>query len=286
MRLAGLLIFVLGCGILLLAARRAYLRPPLMEQTEVHNGIRVSVEPFPATLTGSGRVYTAEIHWTHPAIAIAATPLPPGGEPLRLRTADHMLRREGFLVLLNGVRYTPAAPWSSWPGRSVSPVEAIVADGRFAGMEGLSHVLGWRADGSFAVVARGFESEPASIADIVLGVGVQGLALQGGELNMAGIDPHFAARRIPRTFLGVDPERAIAWFIVCADCDETSLVRLARERGALIGGQLDSASSSHLLFGSGLRGLRPGSGFRGHRPLAHAIGVIAREPAGLDGPVE
>ena len=58
---------------------------------------------------------------------------------------------------------------------------------------------------------------------------------------------------------------------------EHSENRIASAQGVIVGGQLDSQDASHMIIGTGAKGVRAFTGIRGRRMLAATLGIRAEK---------
>jgi hypothetical protein len=106
----------------------------------------------------------------------------------------------------------------------------------------------------------------------VLGIGLQGIQISEGLVNMNAISD---TGPYPRTFIGVDPSKQILYLLAFEKASPFLMLTRAREEGVIYGGQVDSGDGTSLIIGPGARGVRAHIGIRHRRPLGPYLKIYA-----------
>lgn len=271
--LGGILLGILALGILWWLTR-----PALQERREIFRGVWLEVETGPR----GGRSLLVEVHWDTPGVRLAHRPFSfpvnprhPVAPHFRLWPADWVLARSGAQVLINTTIYTPADWRSVRPGLPVRSVETVVERGQASHIHEHSYLLYWDAAGE----ARLLEEKPpseAAVASAVLGIGLQGVQVSGGRPRYKALGSLETLE--DRSFIGIDPEGKVLYLLAMEKATGREMIDRAVAAGVWHGGQLDTGKASHLLVGSGAKGLFPHTGLRGLRQVGGCLLVYA-EPA-------
>ncbi len=271
--LAGVILAVAAFGLFL------YLKPPLMPRTEIYRGVFLTVEEVPEGPDGRGRAMIAEIHWETPGIRLAGReysfpvdPANPITPHYRLVPADWALSREGAAVLVNSAGYKPETSYRSLPGMPVRAMETVVVDGQPSRVHKHSYLLYWDKDMEVHLQQQK-PPDAASLEAAVLGIGLQGIPILNGKDRGQGLD-HLELV-MPRTFIGVDPDRKVLYLLVFEHASGHFMLSRAVEAGVQYGGMLDSGDATHLLIGSKAKGIHSHQGIRNWRPLGPYLTVFA-----------
>lgn len=260
--LAGLL------AVLVLAGLYFLLRPSETARREIYRGVWLTVEEMGP---GSGKAMILEVHWDTPGIELRhrpysfyPNPYNPESPIYRLEPADLALLRHGASILVNTTRYLPEAIIKSYPGAKVRSLETLVVDGTVSHLHEHSYVMYWDREGNAHQLLEKPPTEE-SLSEAVLGMGMQGVQIRDGLPHYRSIgDLHSL---IPRTFIGIDPERKILWLMAFEKVSGYGMIDRAVEAGMQFGGQMDSGDGTSLLIGTGAKDILPHTGLRFKRPL-------------------
>ena len=254
-------------------------RPVPSEKREIFKGIHLQVKQLD---TASGRTATLmliEVHWNTPGVEIRNRPLVspvdpgnPAGPHYRLANADWALLRTGADVLMNTTRYSPSNPMFSLPGMPVHSVETVVDGNDVSHVHEHSYLLYIDDAGSGHVH---LEKPPTGkvLNDAVWGIGLQGVQIADGIPRYNALSD--LVDEIPRSFIGMDPDRKILYLLAFDRIDGRTQIDAAISSGVKYGGQVDSGGSTSLLIGRGAKGVSPHTGMRGWRPLGGYLMVQA-----------
>lgn len=254
------------------------LRSKPSERQEIYQGVFHSVEDFYDPVGGDGRVTIVEVHWETPGVEffIRQPDLLDNGNPdqhytLTLPTVE--IIKHDLAAFINLTRYYPDDVLKSYPGAKVGTVETIVIDGVYTHVHEHSYMLRWDENMVFHFDTH----KPPRVEDLQrakMGFGVQGVQIHERKINgftLSGWD----STAVNRTFIGLDTEKKVLWLFAFENVTPAFMTQYAAGKGLVHGAQVDSGNGTHLLLGSGAKGLLPFSGVRSGRPLGAYIGVKA-----------
>ena len=273
--------FILGLIVAALVTAIVFIyRPAPMERTEIFKGVYLTVESVSGTLMGNGRAMIVEVHWKTPGVVVEHrqfdyefSPDNPRTPHFNLSLLDYALSKEDASILVNTTRYRPHAVTESYPGNPVRSQETIIADGKLSHVHQHSYLLYWDDEMEVHMETTKPPSE-TGLKTAVLGIGLQGLQIRGGNANMNAIAS--PEREYDRTFIGVDPMRQVLYLMVFEKTSAYYLIQRALEAGVVFGGIVDSGGGSHLIIGDqAAAGIRAHTGIRNWRPLAGYLTIHA-----------
>lgn len=250
-------------------------RPPLMPPTEIYRGVYMEVRRLPHQYDGSGRVMIIEAHLDVPGVQLQIRPLTPEavaqGKHYELSMADVQVRRYDTSVLMNGVLYADGDMWRSLPGMYKRDVGTLVIDGVTTHIFRHSYLLWWDKDNNATLETH--KPPPAdALAKARWAVSVQGIGV-GNGVAAGYLDP--GGYRMERSFIGIDPDRKIVWFVAFDSVSEWGMAHFCADLGIPWGGALDGGDARNLIIGRDANGVPDYTGMRGLRPLASWIGIHA-----------
>ena len=250
------------------------LKPENMLRQEIFKGVYLTVDDIPSQF-GSGKVMIAEIHWDEPGVELYFRPFRPrstGKMHYSLLPADYLIREANLGIMVNTTRYYPEEWYKCFPFKQVNTLETLVWNGNVSHIHQHSYMFGWNEKDEFLYE---FTKPPSQefLSQLRWGIGVQSISLHQGQIRDAALGANVV--RDARTFLAVDPDEKILWMIVGEKISELGINQIASRQGAIVGGQLDTQDASHMIIGSGARGVKSMSGIRGRRMLAGTMGVRA-----------
>ena len=255
------------------------LRPSLYPKREIFQGVYYSCLEVGREY-GDGKVMITEIHWAEPGVELFFRPFYPasfGRKHFTLLPADYLLWKHELSVLINSTRYLPSEWWKSFPLRKVDSLETLVWEGKTSHMHPHSYMLGWDEALDFHYELQKPPSRE-NLDRLRWGIGVQSISVLDGLPRLEAMN--LRAKPDSKTFLGVDPDRKVLWFLVFENVNELGMNTVALEAGVQVGGQLDASDASTMIIGPGAQEVRSYTGIRGKRPLAGVLGVRAQP---LDG---
>ena len=221
-----------------------------MPRTEIFSGVYLTVEDLPGGAAGSGRAMIVEVLWDTPGVRLVnrpfSYPLDPGdpaSPQYRLALPDWSLFRDGAAILVNTTEYTPAGILDSIPGKPVRSVETEVVDGKVSHVHEHSYLMYWDKN----MTPRLLDTKPPdakSLADAVIGFGVQGIQIYDGQARYNSIDDKDAL--ISRTFIGFNPTSRTLYLLAFEKASVYTMVQRALDAGVTFGAQFDSGSSTTL----------------------------------------
>ena len=274
------LVITLAClaiaGLCLLLTFYTLFRPKDLLRQEIYQGVFLTIDQVPADF-GKGKVMIAEIHWDEPGVEIYFRPFRPydgSGTDFDLLPADYLRWKDGLDLMVNTTRYYPEEWWRSLPFKQVNTLETLVLNGTVSHIHPLSYMFGWDEDWEFKYEYSKPPS-PEFLSQIEWGIGVQSISIHNGQINEAAMDTNVFYDA--RTFMGVDPVEKVLWLIVAENISEIGMNRIASAQGVIVGGQLDSQDASHMIIGTGAKGVRAFTGIRGRRMLAATLGIRAEK---------
>jgi hypothetical protein len=274
----GLFSLLVLIGLAGLFLHMAY-RPVLQSRTEIYSGVFLTVDELPKSSDGSGKVMIVEVHWDTPGIRIANRPFNyqfspenPISPHYDLEFADLALRKTYASVLMNTCIFQPDAIMKSLPGRPVRALDTVVVDGRVSHVHEHSYLLYWD-ELMNAHILQHKPPDEESLANAVLGLGLQGIQVNEGMASYRALDSK--EDTYSRTFIGVDPIKRILYLMAYENVSGYLMIDLAVREGVIFGGQLDSGSSTNLLIGKGAKGIKAHTGIRNLRPLGPYLTIHA-----------
>ena len=250
------------------------LRPKNMPRTEIFRGIYLQCIDVPGEY-GKGKVLAAEIHWNEPGVELFFRPFYPkstGRKHFSLLPADYLARKYDLSIMINSTRYLPGEWWKSFPTRKVDSMETLVYDGRVSHIHDHSYMFGWDSNFNFHYEFQKPPS-PEFLKKLSWGFGVQSINILDGKVHEPSLNPRAGVDA--RTFVGVDPDKQILWYLVFDNISELGMAKVAQRAGIVVGGQLDASDASTMIIGGGAVGVPSYTGIRSLRPLAAIMGVRA-----------
>lgn len=257
------------------------LQPEPFERAEIYGGVFYESGVWTDSSTGSGKFVVAEIHLDEPGIRFFIRPFRPSASGKRhytLKPVDLLRRETDAEVLMNGTLYSPHAWYQSLPGMTVNSLETLVVMGRVSHVDPKTYLF-WFDESMNGHLETRSRPSVEVLEQAYWGIGMQAYLVNEGELHWGSFQNNDERKK--RTFLGVNPETRVLWFMAFENISPAGLGIFAIDKGVKFGGQLDAEEATTLVLGESPRGVPSYTGLRGKRPLACVIGVQAR-PLGRD----
>ena len=272
-----MIIGVLAFGVFGLLYWHFYIRllPEPFERTEIYRGVFYDSGIWDDASTGSGKYMVAEIHLDEPGIKFFIRPFYPKSVRSRhytLLPIDVLRSSLETEVILNGTLYSPHEWYQSLPGMKVDSLETLVVEGYPSHVDPKSYLLWFDEEMNSHLESN----KPPSVDTLAMarwGIGMQGILVNGGNLGWGSFKKD--ERQIRRTFIGVDPDERMLWFMAFESVSPVGLGIFAIERGVRFGGLLDAEGAITFVLGENPKGIKSYTGMRGKRPLACVIGIRA-----------
>ena len=267
-------------GGLLAGAGLAYaLRAPIIARTEIFKGVFLTVGDVPAGPLGSGRVMIVEVKWDTPGVRLVNRPFSyplksgdPGAPQYRLALADWSLFRDGASILVNTTEYTPDSKFHSLPGMPVRSVETVVVDGQVSHVDENSYLMYWDKDMNARLLFTK-PPDPKSLAEALVGFGVEGVQIYDGQARYNAIDGK--SDLLSRTFIGFNEAKRTLYLLAFERASAYEMIQRALEAGVEFGAQVDTGGATNLLVGARASHVLPHAGIRNWRPLGAYLEVYA-----------
>jgi hypothetical protein len=256
----------------------SFLRPQVVERSEIYQGIFYESGNWPDQTTGSGRYMVVEIHLDEPGVEIFIRPFikrPSDDSHYTVLPADYLVRSFGADVLINSTLYSPNSWYNSLPGMRVTSGETVVYKGSVSHVDEKSYLLWFDRDmNSHLEIEK--PPSPEVLSKAFWGVGLQGYLINAGAINWNSIQG--STMPLTSTFIGINPSERVLWLMAFEDIVPGALGEFAREKGVEYGGMMDDEAT--MLIGKNPFGIRSYTGIRGKRPLGAFIGVRANKILG------
>ena len=255
------------------------LRAPVTARTEIYNGVFLTVEDVPAGPLGSGRAMIVEVKWDTPGVRLVNRPFTypfESGDPkawhYRLEMADWALLRDNASILVNTTLYSPSNLLQALPGMPVRSYETVVVDGKVSHVDKNSYLMYWDKQMQAHLLFTK-PPDPESLAEAVLGFGVQGVQIYDGHARYNAIDGKSDLQS--RTFIGFNEAKKTLYLLAFERASAYEMIERALKAGVTFGGQVDTRHATDLLVGAGASHVLPHTGIREWRPLGPYLEVFA-----------